>query len=397
MQLEWATDTCPTTGIAAYALVIWMNLSTLAPFRNFSYEFFVVQHIITFIGFIVAVMLHIPSTALYARTYIYIAIGFYLFSRLVQSAFYAYRNANPSRATLTRVAGDVTMIRVAHRNLKSWTPGQFVLLGIPRYGPAQSHPATIASTPTSHGGDLVFFLRGHNGFTKRILHASEKSEEPHIALIDGPYGGTQSDFAAFHTVTLIAGSTGISFILPILLSLAARCSATKLPLQELNFIWAVKHQASQEWIRSELGAACEALRATGINVNVAIHVTGVYESSTNSSEKALGNGETDSTHSGTGGDAIVAAPKEAAATSTAIRPTISSSGSSTSGSLKGVSLSTTKPGRPDVGALLAVAKKGCVGEMGVAVCGPLGLSRDVRNAVTGVDGAVYLHVEGFAW
>jgi ferric-chelate reductase len=37
-----------------------MNVSTLAPIRNWRYEFFVIQHLITFFGFIIAVMIHIP-------------------------------------------------------------------------------------------------------------------------------------------------------------------------------------------------------------------------------------------------------------------------------------------------------------------------------------------------
>jgi len=48
MRLEWDTDTCPPTGITAYAFLLWMNLTTLAPLRNMSYKLFVVQHIITF-------------------------------------------------------------------------------------------------------------------------------------------------------------------------------------------------------------------------------------------------------------------------------------------------------------------------------------------------------------
>ena len=40
MQLEWSTDDCPPSGIAAFAVLLWMNLSTLAPFRYWSYEFF---------------------------------------------------------------------------------------------------------------------------------------------------------------------------------------------------------------------------------------------------------------------------------------------------------------------------------------------------------------------
>jgi len=50
--LEYATDSCIPTGWAVYAILIWMNISTVAPIRNLSYEFFVIQHIVTFIGFI---------------------------------------------------------------------------------------------------------------------------------------------------------------------------------------------------------------------------------------------------------------------------------------------------------------------------------------------------------
>jgi ferric-chelate reductase len=65
--LEYSTDSCIPSGWAVYAVLIWMNISTIAPIRNFSYEFFFVQHIITFFGFIVAVMMHLPSTALCRR------------------------------------------------------------------------------------------------------------------------------------------------------------------------------------------------------------------------------------------------------------------------------------------------------------------------------------------
>ncbi|KAK5133622.1 hypothetical protein LTR08_007570 [Meristemomyces frigidus] len=74
-SLEWSTDSCAPTGMAAFALLIWLNVSTLAPFRNFWYEFFVIQHVLTFFGFIVAIMYHLPSTALETRTYIWLPIA----------------------------------------------------------------------------------------------------------------------------------------------------------------------------------------------------------------------------------------------------------------------------------------------------------------------------------
>jgi ferric-chelate reductase len=176
MQLEWQTDTCPPTGIAAYAVLLWLNLSTLAPFRHFSYEFFVVQHILSFFGFIIAIMYHLPDTALYSRVYIYIPIALYLVDRILRSIRYAYLNIRPGYATMEAMDGGVTKIRISkHKALKKWAVGSHVLLSIPRFGLGQSHPATIASTPSSHSGDLIFLLKTRKGFTHRILKSALSS------------------------------------------------------------------------------------------------------------------------------------------------------------------------------------------------------------------------------
>ncbi|TKA64962.1 hypothetical protein B0A55_09905 [Friedmanniomyces simplex] len=255
-SLEWSTDICPPTGLAAFALLLWLNISTLAPFRNFCYEFFVFQHLLTFFGFIIAIMYHLPSTALETRTYIWVPIALYLFDRLVRTARLVWNNSRSGSTTVVPIDCEVTKIRVRGSRVRKWAPGSFVLLSMPHYGVAQSHPATIASTRESHEGDLVFLLRARNGFTKNLLSSpgmsstslvadSEKGKAQslggsHRAFIDGPYGGMQGDFAAFDTVLLVAGSTGITFALSILLDLAARAGKQKLPLRRLELVWAVK-------------------------------------------------------------------------------------------------------------------------------------------------------------
>ncbi len=172
--LEYSTDSCIPTGWAGYAILIWMNISTIAPIRNFSYEVFVVQHIIIFFGFIIGVMMHLPSTALYSRVYIYIPIGLYLLDRTIRSTRYAWNNIRPGRATLTALEGGVTKVCIQSKAIRKWSPGSHVFLSIPKFGIGQSHPATIASVPSSNNGDLVFILKGHRGFTSR-LHKSATS------------------------------------------------------------------------------------------------------------------------------------------------------------------------------------------------------------------------------
>ncbi|RAL63786.1 hypothetical protein DID88_003431 [Monilinia fructigena] len=211
--LEYATDSCVPTGWGAYAVLIWMNISTVAPIRNFSYEFFVVQHIITFFGFIIAVMMHLPDTALYSRVYIYIPIALYIIDRMIRTGRYAWNNIHSPTATLTALEGGVTRQRFHPGSKPNWN-----------------------------------------------------------ARIDGPYGNT-ADYATFDTVLLISGSTGTTYTLPILLDIASRAQTARLPVQRIVFVWIIKNTSWISWIADELTSAAEKLNAVGIELTIRIHVT----------------------------------------------------------------------------------------------------------------------------
>ncbi len=453
VQLEWSTDSCPPTGIATYAILLWINLSTLAPFRNFSYEFFVIQHVLTFFGFIIAVMLHLPSTALYSRIYIYIPIGLYFGDRLLRTLRYAYNIISPGQATLTAMEGGVTKIRVSVRHIKKWRPGAHVLLCIPRLGAGQSHPATIVSRPSSHNNDLVFILKGHKGFTNRLAKSASSSNasllpntkqeadfsplQTHRALIDGPYGGCQADFAAFDTVLLIAGSTGVTFTLSLLLDIAYRATLQRLPVRRLAFVWVVKNTSWTSWISDELCSAFKALRDAGIEVEIKIFVTcdDVFTEDPSLGDKETGcqcdkslgpccciraaeaaadSGNTTRSDSDsstekldekmksddiTSAPAPVYTPSQGAPCCTRRQDTEQDSLSS---------IAAFKPGRPPIYELIWELLDKAEGETGIATCGPLGLNATVRTTVakisderavhkgTGAQG-VYVHAEGFAW
>ncbi|KAK4543930.1 hypothetical protein LTR36_004704 [Oleoguttula mirabilis] len=452
MQLEWTTDDCPVTGIAAFVILLWMNLSTLAPFRHWSYEFFVIQHIITFFGFIIAVMYHLPSTALWSRIYIYIPIALYLLDRLIRTALFAWTNLRVSRATLTALDGGVTKVRLSNAAIKHWSPGAHVLLSIPRFGWVQSHPATIASTPRSHNGDLVFILKSHKGFTKRIMASANNSATallPHTkeegqaqqnaqvasyhALLNGPYGGSPSDFAAFDSVCLVAGSTGITFTLPILQDIAHRAALNgkQLPVRHVHLVWCVKETSWVKWVNDEIAAAVDQLQGVGIEAKVSIYVT-CSDEFTNESEDPKECGCECDKSLGPCCCVVVDEDGEGMEDAEAIKPTSAgqqskdkaavitektgSTSSSASSIESGKQTAMRLPilpcaafysGRPEISELLTALLDGADGESGVAVCGPIGLSTTVRNSVvrlsdqraihkgTGAQGC-YLHVESFS-
>lgn len=389
IQMEWDTDTCPPTGIAAYALLLWMNLSTLAPIRNLSYDIFVAQHLITFFGFIIAIMMHLPTTALSARVYIYVPIALYLLDRIVRTGRYVLNNVPAARATFENLDDQATKVVITNCRLKSWTPGSHVLLAIPRLCLAQSHPATILSTPTSHEGDLVFILRAHKGFTRTMLEAAKEDSTTatrrHLALIDGAYGGCQSPFTCFDTILLVAGGTGVTFTLSVLLGVAEQALSRKLPLRTISFVWVVKKRRYVSWITRELQLALEKLHTTGIEVQVSVFVTDDDLSVDNTaqvtsaaqagvSEKGKATDKSTSSIAEVTADSIISAQMYA--------------------------------GRPSFDAVFWKALSLAQGETGIGVCGPASLSADVRRTVVkisderavhkGTDAqGIYLHVETF--
>ena len=376
-------------------------------------------------------MLHLPSTALYTRVYIYIPIGLYLFERLVRTLRYAYNNIRPGRATLIQESGGVTKITVHSRQLKSWRPGSFVLLSLPRFGIGQSHPATIASIPSSHEGKLVFLLRAHHGFTSRI-HANasvdslhEGTAEPpaskttHLALIDGPYGGKHLDFASFSTVLLVAGSAGVTFTVPILLDLAFRAQKQKLPVREVTFIWAIKTSQCTTWIASELQQAADELYKAGVDLTVRIFVTADVEFVEESADERVGDTQTSTCQCGNSSgecSCISAATNQRKNASASAQESeeVQISETDLNNSKEVVEeksaqppaytvptpVSTLQAGRPDIHSIVSEAQKTSIGEMGVAVCGPVRLSTETRRVVSVLEGGgrgIYLHAESFGW
>lgn len=438
-KLEYSTDSCIPTGYAVYAILLWMNLTTLAPIRNFSYEFFVLQHIITFFGFIIAIMFHLPSTALYSRVYIYIPIALFLVDRIIRSLRFVWNNARPGKAIMVALDGGVTRITVKSKAITKWSPGAHVFLSIPKFGPGQSHPATIASIPSSHSGDLVFILKSHKGFTNRVLKTATNSTTPllptkeetpssqpveistYMALIDGPYGSSHSDFCSFDTVFLIAGSTGTTFTLPILLDIAERAQKARLPVKRIDFLWIVKNTSWTSWTASELTSASKTLLAAGIELSIRIYVTCDNKFTTGEEEQSK---ECGCACDKSIGPCCCVRPEDSNSITKVVNEEelrsekkdveVAVQSRSQSPSIKSGIRSSVLPyatfhsGRPDIYAMLWDILEQAEGETGVAVCGPLGLSSDVRNTVvrcsderavhkgTGAEG-IYLHSECFGW
>lgn len=273
-------------GMSAYFVLMWIVISSFAPIRNIRYEVFVVQHIISFIAFITLILMHVPN---YARVYVLIAIGFYAFDRIFRTARLIYRNLSifhkkskgvlSCKAHLTALPGHATRITIVNPPLRSWSPGQHVFLSFPTISPFQSHPFTIASPATSESGDLSFIVRAHAGFSGRLYNRAKSllpttsqssQEKSYLVILDGPYG-RPPNFLQYDTLVLIAGSTGATFTIPILLH--ALQSPLPKCIRRIEFLWIVKSGSNFDWFTKEIQLALQLADKSDITLEITCCVT----------------------------------------------------------------------------------------------------------------------------
>ncbi|RHZ49536.1 ferric reductase family protein [Aspergillus thermomutatus] len=271
-------DVLTQRGFAAWCILTFIVISSAAPIRRLSYELFVLQHLVTFVGFIAAVWLHAPAEV---KAWVWISIGFLVFDRVARYAWATYANlsifhaSKPNQhslwanlATLTPLPGNVTRITIENPGVR-WKPGQHVFLTCHSIVPLQSHPFTIASIPDD--GKMEFLVRAQKGSTRRFFHYASKhhhvlgsgepspAQRPRTMLIDGPYG-TIRPLRQFDSVVLLAGGTGANFTIPLLRDIVAgwkteclgsftrRLAATK----RIRFVWVIKSRAQLSWFETQI-------------------------------------------------------------------------------------------------------------------------------------------------
>lgn len=494
-------DPLTKRGFSAWCILTAIVLSSMAPVRRLSYEFFVLQHLVLFVGFLVAVWLHAPAEV---KVWVWIPIGLLVFDRVARYAWATYANLSifhrsptkhalwANRATFTPLPGNVTRVTIENPTV-GWKAGQHAFLTCHSLVPLQSHPFTIASIPSD--GKMEFLIRAEKGGTRRffrfaskhhgILGSPEKAadEETRTVFIDGPYGAIRP-LQQFDSVVLLAGGMGATYIMPCLRDIVVgwkgsgrgEGTACTTATKRIRVVWVVKSRSQLSWFERELQTVhseVEQCRRAQPDITREIEMS-VYVTCDEKLEPVvqqvvcLQSGEPTETrvddppegaekarhkddisvHSVTpsyhtsspvgnccqagGGccccvdtvdedqitDKICTCSGHVAPTDTpkvAIIPTetgpekptpeIESSLQSSDEGLENINILT---GRPKPRNIIRKALEKAEGESAVVVCGPAGLSDEVRRSVvslsderavhkgTGAQG-VYLHVESFGW
>ena len=278
-----------TSGVAAFALLCIIVLSSLKPVRIYLRQiFFYVQYVhpcscilrraddrgissvMTYVSFFVTICYH----TIYARPWIYPALAFYALDLLLRLFRYRIKDA-----TLTCVKGMTIVCTCASlqgfRSLTGsqinidgcdggWEAGQHIQLRVFFEGRVfESHPLTIANAPSSTSclanRSIVLGARMTGDWTRALnqyvsaeqqriaIENSEKVEAVPVHLqvmIDGPYGGCSLDLGEYESVLLVAGGAGVTFTLGLLDDLVGRIVRHQRVRGErtrrVEFAWAIR-------------------------------------------------------------------------------------------------------------------------------------------------------------
>jgi predicted ferric reductase len=421
LTIKIQEDPLTIKGFIAGGILLWLVLSSVAPVRNLSYEVFVVQHVISWLGFLITVFVHVPAEN---RIWIWLPLGFWAFDRVIRAFYLFYLNLGllhknsaglvACRATFESLDEDHTRVTIMNPPI-TWRAGQHMFLACHTVAPLSSHPFTIASLPSDR--KIEFVVRARKGATKRFFKYAEKSypslpsnsspqKGGRSVLIDGPYA-TIRPLRQFDSLVFLAGSTGATFTTPLMRDIVQQwmgvsgspTSFLDPPVgavtRYIKFVWVVKRCSTVSWFASQLDQVArdvEALRSQGQDIAVDINIYVTSEDELASSQSSIK------------GDRIETS--EALSEKHIVLDTISLSKPHNTGLLD--SRISVLSGRPEVTNIITRTAETALGEMAVVVCGPPSLVQSTRNAAakisdvravhkgTGAQG-IYVHAEAFGY
>ncbi|KAG1725636.1 uncharacterized protein EDB91DRAFT_1087050 [Suillus paluster] len=420
---------CGMTAITALTILC---VFSWRPIRAQAYELFFYVHFVMVLTFLVCAYFHTQYDAV--TYWIYPCFVIWGLDRLIRvlgiavfnHSYFGFKSGSMMDATVELLSDDFVRLRFHRPSHFRWSPGQTAYLIMPTVSrlPFEAHPFTIASfnsnlfdvlqvqqpqgeryttqiTEQDLGSsapfwkELVFFVNVKKGFTARLKEAASKGEKVKV-FIDGPYGPTPN-LGSYDTSVLIAGGSGVSYTLPILLHIIESVRNGKSSCGRVVFIWSVRNAGLVKVnidVRQTTFTGSTRLSSEHFNLHLLlypsqfrIHVTGRPEtietlprSSSDDAKPAFDHSETVVLQEGTAMDKSV-------------------------DSLFAIESVKVQTGRPNLPAMLRDEMEIATGRMSVNVCGSQGIVRSVRRAlqipmfgplsVANGGPSVTLHIESF--
>ncbi|KAI4856849.1 hypothetical protein E4T45_01674 [Aureobasidium sp. EXF-8846] len=203
----------------------------------------------------------------------------------------AFGPAKASTTIFSDPQGDVVRLDFVHPH-DAWAVGQHFYLCFPESSIWQSHPFTPLSLPVHEdaacGVKHSYIFRAKGGETKKAAQLTAKKLQradgvtPLTSIIlTGPYGEeSTAHLTQDVNILCVAGGTGITYVLPVLLGLARQPRSLE---RKVTLIWAIRQKTDVAWVQPELDRL--RLLAKSIDLNIHIFVTREAEGQGSISEK----------------------------------------------------------------------------------------------------------------
>jgi predicted ferric reductase len=240
--------------------------------RHRFYETFPHSHLLASIIYFGLLFWH-TAQQLDSGSYLWATVVIWLFSPFGR-LFIKLKTPRGAQATLEDIDEEGEMLKItipAPRGLE-WGVGSHVFLRFPTVAPLDNHPFTVASLceATLVGNEsgkmsrmpLFFLVRPRDGITGKSMKIARR-QEAHSStlkvLVEGPYVGLEGGLERrFEQVVLVAGGSGISAMLPLLMSLSRKIGERgSSVLKDVRLIWAVRNRNALSWMADELTTALE--------------------------------------------------------------------------------------------------------------------------------------------
>ncbi|KAJ5085917.1 hypothetical protein N7532_010688 [Penicillium argentinense] len=279
--IEWVTQTYIVWGIVAMILLLAIFfLSTPWGIRFTGYETFRKVHYVLAMVYIGACWGHWKQL----KCFLWPSLIFWFIdrgARLVRTAILHY---HPDQLDQSRVLGFKTaeasvtrfpesdngdVIRLVLENPQDpWAIGQHYYLCFKQGSIWQSHPFTPLNAPVVSQGKVKhsYIVRAKKGETKRIADLAANGISKTPVILTGPYGESMTRALTPDTnIICVAGGTGITYVLPVLLELAQRSPS---PDRKIQLIWAIRHSSNTEWVGEELAFLWKAEKALNLKIDI---------------------------------------------------------------------------------------------------------------------------------
>ncbi|ODN80384.1 hypothetical protein L202_02635 [Cryptococcus amylolentus CBS 6039] len=244
-------------GTVALVALGWIVFSSFAKLRNWNYEFFVIQHVLSVTLFIMSLWPHLKMGMPDCIYYAYASIAIWIFSVVVRIAWESVEMAGVGKWKGTamvegfgggdvRGIGGVTKLLVETKR-GGWDVGTYVYLRVPSINPFQSHPFTIASAPPTDPktpSPLTLLISTRSGITKRITNAAVNyPHKPIPVVIQGPFGGLGERLERFDKILVICGGVGAAFGWPIVSKFGKE--------GKVKMVWSARNLDSLKWFEDD--------------------------------------------------------------------------------------------------------------------------------------------------